>query len=113
MEPDRRSQWLRGVLDLTVLALLAEGEAYGYQLTQALERRGLGRIKGGTLYPVLLRLERLELVTSGWREGDAGPARKYYQVTPAGRATLRQEVIAWRGFTDQVHAIFGEVADRG
>ncbi|WP_306215484.1 PadR family transcriptional regulator, partial [Actinoplanes sp. RD1] len=59
---DRRQQWLRGVLDLCVLGALARGESYGYEIGRQLESAGLGAIAGGTLYPVLLRLERLGLV---------------------------------------------------
>src|SRR5512139_310218 len=89
VDQDRRSQWLRGVLDLCVLALLSGGESYGYQLAQALESAGIGPIQGGTLYPVLLRLQRTGLVVARWRDGDAGPARKYYDITPAGWEALR------------------------
>jgi PadR family transcriptional regulator PadR len=102
-EPDRRSQWLRGVLDLCVLALLASGESYGYELGQSLERAGLGAIPGGTLYPVLLRLERGGLVTSAWRTGGAGPARKYYALTDEGRRLLRQGGTHWLQLADRVN----------
>jgi PadR family transcriptional regulator, regulatory protein PadR len=108
VDQERRSQWLRGVLDLCVLAVLQGGrEAYGYQLAQALERSGLGAIQGGTLYPVLLRLERLGLVTSAWREGRAGPARRYYRLTTQGEATLQRAVADWRVFADRVAAVLG------
>lgn len=105
MDPDRRSQWLRGVLDLCVLGLLADGESYGYELAQALTRAGLGPIQGGTLYPVLLRLERTGLVATDWRAGEAGPARKYYRLTPAGEQTLRAAATDWRGFAGQVGTV--------
>lgn len=109
MESERRSQWLRGVLDLTVLALLRDGEAYGYELAQALDKRGLGQIQGGTLYPVLLRMERLALVTSAWRASGSGPARKYYQLTDRGVATLEQGAADWSTFVRRVSGILGEV----
>ena len=73
MDSDRRGQWLRGVLDICVLALLSEGESYGYQLAQALDAAGVGPIQGGTLYPVLLRLQKTGLVTAQWR--GAAPGR--------------------------------------
>jgi PadR family transcriptional regulator, regulatory protein PadR len=108
VDQERRSQWLRGVLDLCVLAVLHGGsEAYGYQLAQALQRSGLGAIQGGTLYPVLLRLERLDLVSSVWREGRSGPARRYYRLTPLGEATLQRAVADWRVFADRVAAVLG------
>jgi PadR family transcriptional regulator, regulatory protein PadR len=102
---ERRSQWLRGVLDLCVLGLLAGHESYGYELAQALGAAGLGPIQGGTLYPVLLRLERTGLVAAHWREGGAGPARKYYRLTAAGADTLHRAATEWQGFAEQVGAI--------
>ena len=105
VEQERRAQWLRGVLDLCVLALLAEGESYGYELAQALERAGLGSIQGGSLYPVLLRLERSSLVSTEWRAGGSGPARKYYLLTPAGREKLARSTDDWSAFADAVGGI--------
>lgn len=100
---------MRGVLDLCVLALLASGESYGYGLAQALEHAGLGQVQGGTLYPVLLRLERIGLLKAVWRTGDSGPARKYYQLTDAGRRELSDRGAAWLTFADQV----GEILHKG
>ncbi len=108
MDRDRRAQWLRGVLDLCVLGALSKGESYGYEIAQRLESAGLGPIAGGTLYPVLLRLERTALVTAAWRAGDAGPARKYYRLSPAGDLLLRESAADWRAFAAGVGTIMGE-----
>jgi PadR family transcriptional regulator PadR len=105
VDPDRRSQWLRGVLDLCVLALLAGRESYGYQLAQALDSAGIGPIQGGTLYPVLLRLQRTGLVVAHWADGESGPARKYYRITGEGLAALRQTGRDWHRFAGQVGAV--------
>lgn len=110
MDQERRGQWLRGVLDLCVLALLGRRESYGYELAQALDEAGLGRIQGGTLYPVLLRLQRTGLVAAQWREGGAGPARKYYAITAAGEHTLRRLAADWSSFAGHVHAVLEEVS---
>lgn len=110
MEQDRRAQWLRGVLDLCVLGTLARGESYGYQLAQALADAGLGPIQGGTLYPVLLRLQRAGLVAARWRGGTSGPARKYYQLTAAGATRLRHAGAEWSTFAGQVGAILAQEA---
>ena len=109
MDLERRGQWLRGVLELCVLGLLAKGESYGYELTQSLERAGLGQIQGGTLYPVLLRLQRTGLVSTSLREGGSGPARKYYRLTESGEATLRKAATDWDAFATGVGAILREV----
>ncbi len=104
-DADRRSQWLRGVLDLCVLGLLTEGESYGYEIAQAFEKAGLGEIQGGTLYPALTRLQRAELVETSWRDGRSGPARKYYALTEKGRAELRAGGAAWSAFTARVNDV--------
>ncbi|WP_416901520.1 PadR family transcriptional regulator [Micromonospora echinospora] len=108
MDHDRRGQWLRGVLDVCVLALLGRRESYGYELAQALDQAGLGQIQGGTLYPVLLRLQRSGLITAEWREGGTGPARKYYRLTPDGEQTARRLAADWTAFAGRVDAIFRE-----
>jgi PadR family transcriptional regulator PadR len=102
---DRYSQWLRGVLDLCVLALVVRHESYGYELTRSLESVGLGPVQGGTLYPILTRLQSAGLVAARWRGGDAGPARKYYRITAAGDEALRTAVADWDAFTAAVGAV--------
>lgn len=98
-------EWLRGVLSLCVLAVVAEGETYGYAVAQRLQEAGLGTIKGGTLYPVLARLEEDGCVTAHWSAGEAGPGRKYFTVTPAGRALLDGRIADWRTFTERASAL--------
>jgi PadR family transcriptional regulator, regulatory protein PadR len=112
VDQDRRAQWLRGVLDLCVLAMLARGESYGYELCQSLEATALGPIQGGTLYPVLLRLQRSGLVTAQWREGGSGPARKYYRISASGSETLRLATLDWTAFASGVGGILWEVTAR-
>lgn len=94
-------EWMRGVLSLCVLAVVAEQETYGYAVAQRLQVAGLGSIKGGTLYPVLTRLEQEGLLTSSWREGDGGPGRKFFAVTPAGLTALQSRTTSWLTFTDR------------
>jgi PadR family transcriptional regulator PadR len=94
-------EWMRGVLSLCVLAVVAEQETYGYAVAQRLQSAGLGVVKGGTLYPVLTRLEEDGLLTSSWREGDGGPGRKFFAVTAAGRAELVARSERWQTFTER------------
>ena len=99
---DHRPDWLRGVLDLCLLALLNDGEAYGYELARRLETLGFGPVAGGSLYPALLRREKLGHLRAEWRAGDGGPGRKYYALTDAGRGALARERAAWHGFAASV-----------
>jgi PadR family transcriptional regulator PadR len=56
----------------------------------------------GTIYPLLARLRRDGLVTTTWQESDAGPPRKYYRLTPAGRRGLAGFTEEWTRFRDAV-----------
>ena len=97
------------MLDLCVLGALSGGESYGYQIAQRLEAGGLGPIAGGTLYPTLLRLEKIGLIRADWRGGEGGPARKYYRLSDTGAETLASASAEWAGFAGVVKT-FLEVA---
>ncbi len=109
---DQRPVWLRGVLDLCLLALLADGEAYGYELGRRLELLGFGPVPGGSLYPALLRREKLGHLRAEWRAGAGGPGRKYYVLTAAGRSALEREAAAWHTFAGSVSAALEGVGAR-
>ena len=63
------SQMLKGVLQGSVLAILSQRETYGYEIVQALEAYGFGTISEGTVYPLLLRLEKGGLIQARFRDG--------------------------------------------
>ncbi|AXG78820.1 PadR family transcriptional regulator [Streptomyces paludis] len=109
MAVDRRASWLKGVLDLLVLSCLTDGESYGYEIAKRLDDAGLGRVKGGTLYPVLNRLEEADLVEAEFRATERGPGRRYYGLTAEGRRTLTEQGDAWLGF----HRTVTEMLDKG
>jgi PadR family transcriptional regulator, regulatory protein PadR len=73
-----------------VLAILAEGDSYGYAILQRVRELSGGRVEwtDGMLYPVLHRLERLGYVEARWEVADSGRRRKYYRITSQGRAQL-------------------------
>ncbi|GIG29847.1 PadR family transcriptional regulator [Cellulomonas marina] len=105
------SEWLRGVLEPCVLRVLVEGPTYGYAIAERLDAAGLGRPKGGTLYPLLGRMEAAGHVTVEWRAGDGGPGRKYYALTAQGRDALADAASRWAAFTATTGAHLG--ADPG
>lgn len=98
-------EWLRGVLELCTLQIVSAGETYGYAVIQQLEAAGLGKIKGGTLYPILSRLEDDGLLKSSWREGDNGPGRKFFAITAEGRKRLADRTERWQQFSQSVAAV--------
>jgi PadR family transcriptional regulator PadR len=90
--------WLRGVLDVCVLRVLADGPTYGYAIATRLADAGLGALKGGTLYPLLARFESAGLVAVEWRAGEGGPGRKYYALTDDGHRAWREQAVRWAEF---------------
>ena len=87
---------LRGSLDLLVLAEVGGGERYGYQILAALREKSGGRVdlRAGTLYPILHKLEADGCVSARWDDG-AGRDRKWYALTPRGRARLESHTREW------------------
>ena len=106
-------QWLHGFLDLCLLAMLDRRPDYGYGLSQRLAAGGVADVPGGTLYPALLRLEQQGLVEASWAASDAGPRRKYYALTAAGRASLAEQSAGWRRFRDGVDGLIDADAAAG
>ena len=82
------TQMLKGILPGCVLAVIAGQDAYGYEISQKLSEYGFGSISEGTVYPLLLRLEKGGLIAASYRESPSGPNRKYYSLTEAGQAEL-------------------------
>ena len=98
-----------GTVSLALLAVLgASGEPmYGYQIAKTLERSGEGVLSGkqSALYPVLRNLQAAGLLDSFVEPSDAGPPRRYYHITSAGRTALRDWAAAWRATRDSVDAV--------
>ncbi|MEO7060138.1 MAG: PadR family transcriptional regulator [Lapillicoccus sp.] len=103
--PTWPADWLRGVLELCVLGVLAEGPTYGYAIAHSLAEAGLGVVKGGTLYPLLTRLETEELVEATWRAGEGGPGRKFFELTDGGRAELARRDVLWAEFVTRTQRL--------
>jgi len=96
------AQMRRGTLEFCVLAILRDGERYGFDLVKA-----LGEVEGmvtseGTIYPLLSRLRRDRLVETTWQESPSGPPRRYYRLTDKGRASLDAFAGEWVRFRDAV-----------
>ena len=81
-----------------VLAILGEGDSYGYAILQRVRELSGGHLEwtDGMLYPVLHRLERLGYVEAHWEVAESGRRRKYYRVTPQGRAQLEEQRRQWQ-----------------
>ena len=98
-----------------VLAILAEGDSYGYAILQRVRELSGGALEwtDGMLYPVLHRLERAGLVQSRWEKADTGRRRKYYRVTERGLGQLADERRQWHAVDETLRKVWSELAAAG
>lgn len=97
------TQFKKGVLDLCVLSILEKKDHYGYELVQKISKNIA--ITEGTLYPILRRLKKEELLQTYIRESKEGPARKYYALTIKGKQKAKQLKQEWKDFEKKVDNI--------
>ena len=92
-----------------VLAILSQGEDYGYSIIQKVREMSDEKIEWteGMLYPVLHRLEKEGLIASKWKKSDAGRRRKYYRISAKGTKTLRYDQEQWVTIQSTLEKILG------
>lgn len=95
-----------------VLAILAEGDSYGYAIIKRVRDLSGGRMEwtDGMLYPVLHRLERLGYVEARWEVADSGRRRKYYRVTTGGCEQLAEERRQWQAVDETLRGVWSSIA---
>lgn len=95
-----------------VLAILAEGDSYGYAILTRVRELSKGQMEwtDGMLYPVLHRLERLGHVTARWESSETGRKRKYYRITPAGKEQLAEERRQWQAVNATLKGIWSSIS---
>jgi PadR family transcriptional regulator PadR len=98
-------QLKKGVLEMCVLALLARGDGYAYDIAARLAK-GID-MGEGTIYPLMRRLQQDGLVDTYLQESASGPPRKYYRLTAAGHASFAAQKAEWAAFTHAVDEILG------
>jgi len=101
---------LRGHLETLILATLQNGQAHGREILQRLGERGCGllKLREGSLYPALYRLEAAGQVKANWEKGShgrRGARRRIYRLTPKGNRTLRRSRNQWQSFVSIVGSI--------
>jgi PadR family transcriptional regulator PadR len=91
-----------------VLAILADGESYGYAILKRVRALSGGEIEwtDGMLYPLLHRLHRLGYVTTEWRTPPEGRRRQYYRITDGGRAALADQQRQWVAVTRALNDVW-------
>ena len=91
-----------------VLAILAEGDSYGYAILKRVRELSGGQMEwtDGMLYPVLHRLERLRHIEARWESAESGRRRKYYRITPGGREQLANERRQWEAVDETLRGVW-------
>jgi PadR family transcriptional regulator, regulatory protein PadR len=110
------TQMRRGAIEYCVLAILREGERYGFELVRELTAADGLVTSEGTIYPLLSRLRREGLVETSWQESNQGPPRRYYRITKQGDRALESFVDQWirfRSAVDGVLMLGGVKSQRG
>lgn len=102
-----KSQLMRGTLEGCILKILNDRTTYGYEIVTKLQEFGFEEIKEGTIYPLLVRLEKRQIIASEFRPSPLGPSRKYYSITTAGAAYLEEFKKHWQQVSASIDAIFG------
>lgn len=94
----------KGVLELCILAIIAEQDAYASDIIAKLKEARLIVVEG-TLYPLLTRLKNEGLTLYRWEESKSGPPRKYHQITPSGLQALTELKSDWQELVSSVGKI--------
>lgn len=100
-----KAQLLKGILEGCILQIISQEETYGYVITEALNTYGFNDLNEGTIYPVLIRLEKKGLVTSESRKSDLGPRRKYFNISSKGLEELESFRSLWEDISATVNTI--------
>lgn len=106
------TQLRKGVLELVILLALREREKYGFELISGIAKRSSLELSEGTIYPLLLRLAKENLIESRLAQGDGGAPRKYYSVTSHGRQMLSAMTVGWAKLVASVEALTDPENDR-
>jgi PadR family transcriptional regulator PadR len=99
----------KGSAELLILSLLQARARHGYEISQLIEQRSAGTLKFNvaSLYPLLYRLEKRGWIEGQWVEKAGQRRRRYYRLTPAGRAMLKQQRRTWTAFVIAMQRITG------
>ncbi len=101
---NNKTQMRRGVLEYSILLILASGEEYASSIIQKLKDVNIIVVEG-TIYPLLLRLKKFGLLTYRWEESTQGPPRKYYRLTSLGQEQLAILDESWDELTKDIDTI--------
>jgi DNA-binding PadR family transcriptional regulator len=102
---DNLTEMLKGVLEGCVLEIISRGETYGYAITSTLRELGFSDVVEGTVYTILLRLEKNQLVTIEKKPSTQGPPRKFYTLNDNGKAELTAFWAKWDFLSQKINEL--------
>lgn len=101
-------QIMKGLLDGAILALISQGETYGYEITEKLKEKQFPDISEGSIYPVLLRLSKKGYVETRMVKSETGgPKRKYYRISDNGNKELKEFSEKWKKLNSGMNNLIG------
>ena len=105
---DISSQMLKGILQGCLLILINQKPYYGYEISQGLSQYGFEDVPKGTIYPLLISMEKKELIFSKMQPSKEGPKRKYYYITENGIQALESFMNQWNQLSLNVNKLINE-----
>lgn len=99
------TEMLKGVLEGCVLEIISHEEIYGYEITRRLNTLGFSDVVDGTVYTILVRLEKNKLVEITKKPSDIGPPRKFFNLNDAGREELRKFWEKWKFVSSKINQL--------
>lgn len=102
------TQILKGLLEGCILDIVNKNETYGYEICEKLIDFGFDGISEGSVYPILIRLEKKKLIYSVMKKSPLGPMRKYYYITEEGKDELNEFIEAWSKIQNNINNVLGE-----
>ncbi len=97
---------MRGTLEGCILKTISEKTTYGYEIMMSLKNKGFEDISEGTIYPLLMRLEKQGSIISELLPSPLGPKRKYYSITSSGRDYLKSFETCWKKISESMSCFF-------
>ncbi|MGL4760145.1 MAG: PadR family transcriptional regulator [Sarcina sp.] len=99
------TEMLKGVLEGTILEIISREEIYGYEITRRLNALGFSDVVDGTVYTILLRLEKNKLVEITKKKSDMGPPRKFFTLNQAGCEELERFWLKWEFVSTRINKL--------
>lgn len=103
------TEMLKGILEGCVLEIISHEEIYGYEITKRLNALGFKDVVDGTVYTILVRLEKNKLVETTKKPSEMGPPRKFFTLNDTGKEELKNFWEKWEFVSGKINQLKGEI----